>query len=259
MTTSSAGPRSRPADQTFIQRDAEKRLTPNPFRVELRGKPGSLTWPSVCANCGATASERIVVRKAFTRPRRMSHGRRRSGVTGFAAGAPVPFCSGCANEHRQTVERKSAVGNLLTALLTPMLIPMAGSAYFFVVTVRAVLDNPPDDEQSQLVWALPGLMALIFVWSFFSSWRETTRDRIEAQTEVTRACDFSDDVSWLFDGERRIYSLRNETFARAFTDANREQVWTAVDDARTSRRKRITYAAAALVGGGVWLFVVLTR
>ena len=45
----------------------------------------------------------------------------------------------------------------------------------------------------------------------------------------------------------------------AATDANREQVWTAVDDARTSRRKRITYGAAALVGGGVWLFVVLTR
>ena len=188
----------------------------------------------------------------------MGRGGSRNGLVGFAtAAAPVPFCGGCANEHRQTVERKSAIGNLLQALLTPMLIPMAGSAFFFVVTIRAVLENPPNAGSTQLVWGLPALMAGIFIWSLIQGWRSTRADRLEAQTDVTRSCDFSDDVSWLFDGERRIYSMRNEAFARAFTDANRDRLWTAADDARTSRRMLIGFVAAAAVGAAVWLFVVL--
>ncbi len=253
-----ARPNTQRTDRTFIQRNAEAALTPHPFRVELRGKPGSLAWPSVCANCGTMASERIAVRKAFPRPRRRGRGSRRNGLVGFATTeAQVPFCGGCAGLHRQTVVRKSATGNLLRALLTPMLIPMAGSAFFFVITLRAVIENPPNGQFAQMAWGLPALMAGIFIWSLIAGWRSTAADRLEAQTDVTRACDFSDDVSWLFEGERRIYSMRNETFARSFADANRDQVWTAADDARTSRRMVIGLVAAGVVGAVVWLFVVL--
>ena len=80
-----------------MQRNAEAALAPHPFRVELRRKPGSLTWP-------------FRLRE-----------------------------------------------------LTPMLIPMAGSALFFVVTLRAVLENPPNDASTQLARGLPALMAAVGV------------------------------------------------------------------------------------------------
>jgi len=48
----------------------------------------------------------------------------------------------------------------------------------------------------------------------------TKPSRLEPQTEITRACDFSADVSQLFARERRLYAMRNETFAKAFEAAN---------------------------------------
>ena len=49
--------------------------------------------------------------------------------------------------------------------------------------------------------------------------------RVPPLTEITRACDFSDNVGFPF-GRRRFYAIRNPAFAQAFTAANQDRLWT---------------------------------
>jgi hypothetical protein len=243
-------------DRTFMQRNAERAIARHPHRLELRGSPRSLTWPSICANCGEPASERVTVRKAFRRPRRTSE--RAPRMTRFTiAAVPVPVCARCATQHRQSVQRESFIAQALSVLLTPLIIPIAGSAYFGVITLRSALEASPNEPNSLYIWGLPALMLFCCVWSITVAWRTTQPDRIQPQTDVTLACDFSDDVSQFFEPQRRIYSLRNERFAQALADANRDRVWTADDDARSSRRTLVIFTVAGVVGVVVWLWVVV--
>ncbi len=86
------------------------------------------------------------------------------------------------------------------------------------------------------------------------AWTRTERFAIPPQTSVTRAFDFSDDVSDVFDAkQRRVYAIRDPAFAEAFTALNRDRVWTPDPKAeRSERRLAIALAAflalAALAG-----------
>jgi hypothetical protein len=243
------------SDRSFMQRNAEGAIARHPFKLELRGAPRSLAWPMICANCGESASEQITVRKAFRRPRRTS--RRSRGITRFSfVAAPVPFCAGCATLHRQSLQPSSFVANMLSVLLTPLIIPIAGSAYFGVIALRSALGASPNEENAIYIWGVPALMLFICVWSIVLAWRMTQRDRLEPQTDVTLACDFSDDVGQFFEQQRRIYSIRNERFARALADANRDRVWTAADDATSRKRQTVGLVAVGIIGAAVWLWVV---
>lgn len=244
-------------DRTSLQRRAEHALASHPFQVELRGSLDSLAWPAVCASCGATAAERIMVRKVFPRPRYRSR-RRRVGMATYAvASAHIPFCAACAERHRELATRRSPASRMVGVLLTPLLIPIVGSAYFGNIVLRSALDVPPGDPGAGIAWGLTALFAVIFLWSVFAAWHATRPGRVEPQTDVTRACDFSDDVSQLFEEERRIYTMRDATFADAFYAANRDRNWTAADDARSSRRLAATLAVAGVAALAVWLWVVL--
>jgi len=244
-------------DRTNLQRHAEHALAQHPFQVELRGSPGSLAWPAVCASCGAAAAERIKVRKVFPRPRYRGR-RRRVGMATYAiASARIPFCAACAERHRELVPRRSSASRMVGVLLTPLLIPVVGSAYFGNVVLRSALEVPPGDAGFGIAWGLTALFTVILLWSAFAAWHATRPGRVEPQTDITRACDFSDDVGQLFEGERRIYAMRDATFADAFYAANRDRLWTAADDARSSRRFAAALAVAGVAALAVWLWVVL--
>ena len=235
------------ADNRFAaQRVAAQSLAPHTFRLELRGAPNDLAWPRICAYCGAGASEQITVRKASRRRRgRRSRG---SGLSDFkVASAPVPFCAGCAQEHRATVQRPTTLGVLFGFLFHPLIIPVIGAGYFLPITFRAARGLSLTEPAGQIGWGLFALMLFIIVWTTVLWWRTTTPSRLEPQTEITRACDFSADVSQMFEGERRIYAMRNETFAQAFEAANADRRWTEADQAR-SRRWAPVLALALLVG-----------
>jgi hypothetical protein len=94
------------------------------------------------------------------------------------------------------------------------------------------------------------------VWCLVIAWWSSRAARVERQTEVTRACDFSDDVSWLWERERRLYALRNQQFAQAFADANQGRMWVEDDDRRSHRTTMAAFTAAGVVGAAVWAFVV---
>jgi hypothetical protein len=250
-----ARPNAGRANRTSMQRRAEQALATNPHRVELTGTLRSLVWPPVCANCGESTDERLTVRKVFLRPR--VHGRRRRGMSRhIVTAAEIPYCGGCAQSHRELTPTRSLTHQALGILFTPMLIPIVGSVIMGVIALRAVLGISPSEPYARYAWGIPGLFLFICIWCLVLAWDMTRAGRVEPQSDVTRACDFSDDVSWLFERERRIYSMRHETFARAFADANRERVWTADDDKRTSRRM-LALVAAAVVGVVLWAVVVL--
>jgi len=135
-----------------------------------------------------------------------------------------------------------------------MLIPIVGSIIMGSIALRAVVGISPSESYARLAWGVPGLFLAICLWSIYCAWEMTRADRVEKQSHVTLACDFSDDVSWFFERERRIYAMSNETFARAFADANRDRVWTPVDDKRSGRLSVVFLVVA--IGLAVWAAVV---
>lgn len=249
-------PRADRKYRSMMQRRADRDLAPHSHRLELVGRLGALAWPALCANCGVETDERITVRKVFARPRQRTRGTstyRRHVI----ARADVPYCPACIARHRELTPPRSLLGDLWR-MLWPVLIPMAGSAWFFLLTLRLALTEHDRSGRALLfVWGLPAIFGSIFLWCVVIGWWSSRTARVERQSEVTRACDFSDDVSWPWERERRIYALRDERFAKAFGDANATRFWTTDDDRRSSRTLNVILAGAAVGGGIVWLYIVL--
>lgn len=233
-------------DRTRAQRWAENGLSPHLHRLELRGAPGDLAWPEICAYCGDTATERITVRKAF-RPLPRHDGR--SAANGLRAhrvgSAPVPFCANCAARHRSSVRPPSTLRKAASLVFTPLVIPALGAAWLASKVLEGGLVERPLTEAGVLSeWGLFVLLAAASSWSLFLMWRTTLDRRLDPQTELTCACDFSGDVSEFFERERHIYKIRNPAFAQAMAELNADRVWTAENQARS---KRTLLAVAVLV------------
>ena len=251
-------PTSDRTHRTPMQWRAEGNLAQHPYQLELRGSPGSLTWPSICAYCGEGASGHVRAPKVFLRPR--THGRRNYSTPfrrTIITKVDIPFCASCIERHEATVQRPSLASKVLRTLLTPMLIPMFGSLFFGQLTLRIALDMKPGDQGPWVPWGLTGLFAFGFLWSLAGAWGATRSSRIEKQTEVTKACDFSDDISDMFGGERHIYTVRDRGFAESLAALNPDRIWTDEDDRKVSRRWGFIAGALLLVGAIIWIIVVL--
>ena len=241
--------------RTQVQRRAASALADHSYRLELVGAPGALDWPSICASCAADTEERLTVRKVFGRPRTFNR-RSTSYRRQIIAAANVPYCADCAARHRALVPSRSFVGDLWR-MLWPVLIPMAGFAWLFKLTVVIALDEQArGGMNAKYLWGLPALFALGLLWCLVVAWWSSRAARVEKQTDVTRACDFSDDVSWFWERERRIYALRNQHFAQALADANRGRLWVEDDDRRSHRTAMAAITGVSLVAAAVWAFVV---
>ena len=241
--------------RNLMQRRADDQLASHSYRLELVGSTRALDWPPLCANCGVEAHGRIPVRKVFVRPRvyrRMPSGYRRRII----ATADVPYCVDCEARHHSLVPARRFLGDAWR-MLWPVLIPMFGSGWFFLLTLRiALAEQARGDLHARYIWELPAFFALIFVWCVVIAWWSSRAARVDGQTEITLACDFSDDVSWVWERERRIYALRNERFARAFADANAHRVWSEADDRRSARLFTASMTVAGVVAVVVWAVVV---
>lgn len=242
--------------RTRLQQNSEAVLAKHPYVVEVRGSLDSLSWPAICAYCGGVASERLAVPKVFLRPRPTGYGPRGFAIA-VVTTARIPFCAACAVHHERLVLRPTLARKILRALFTPMLIPVIGAIFVLGILLPTALETPIDAPGAAIPWGLVALMVFTLAWSLVAAWRVTLRDRIEKQTEITLAGDFSGDVSGLFEGERHIYSMRNATFAAAFAEANHDRLWTADDDARSEKRQTAVFVVGLAVAMGVWLWVVL--
>ena len=241
--------------RSSLQKRADRDLPEHRYRIELAGWLGTLDWPSICASCGADTEERLIVRKVFARPRLYARGRR-SYVRHIVRSARIPYCGACAARHRALVPPRSLLGDLWR-LIWPVLIPMIGSAFFFQLSLRIALAEDSGDPNAKYLFGVPALFGAIFVWCLVIAWYSSRSSRVERQTEVTLACDYSDDVSWIWERERRIYAMSSERFARAFADANADRVWTTHDDRRSSHQRTMVFAVVGVVAVAVWAIVVL--
>ena len=115
------------------------------------------------------------------------------------------------------------------------------------------------EPAGQIGWGLVALFAFIIVWTSVLWIRMTKPSRLEPQTDVTRACDFSGDVSQMFERERHIYSMQNEGFARAFEAANASARWTDEDQARSRRVTPIVGAVFLLALMGIAALLAIYR
>ena len=244
------------AHRSYLQKRAESRLAASQYRIELVGALGSLDWPSICASCGADTSDRLTVKKVFGRPRSNTHRARYQRQV--IQSAEIPYCGTCVARHRALTPPRSLIGDMWS-ILWPVLIPMIGAGWFFQLTLRMMFETPSADPYSKYAWGPPAFFGAIILWCLVISWYSSRALRVEKQSEVTQACDYSDDVSWLFERERRVYALRNERFAREFSAANNTRRWSADDDRRSHWIRGATYSVAAILIIVVGVFMALAR
>ena len=212
----------------FTPQYPKENLAQHSHRVELRGAPSRLSWPGLCANCGSPADERVAVTKVFDRA--LSKG----DADGYRiVTVRVPFCAACALRHSQLSPTMTASERMASYFRHPFVLAPAlpGGAAVFALWL-AIEDAP--DARSLIELLVAAVFALIAMGIMVGLRRQTAHLRVRPQTEITRACDFSDDVgTWR---QRRIYSIRNKAFADAFIAANRDRVWTGANEARSRQR-----------------------
>ena len=262
IETNTTGPESilrrEAGERSRAQIWAEGNLTTQPYSLELRGSPNELSWPRVCAGCGEAASEQIEVRKAF-RPRPRRHGRASSGFMRpyRIASASIPFCGNCAAEHRATVRRPSAANKVMSFLFTPLVIPVVGSAW---VASKVYPSMEGVTGTGLLVgWGLFALMIANMIWCTFLMWQTSRAHRLDPLTDVTRSCDFSEDVSEFYEKERRIYSIKNKTFAESFASLNRDRAWSKTDQSRSMKLSFAVAVGMLLALGGIAALITIFR
>jgi succinate dehydrogenase/fumarate reductase-like Fe-S protein len=93
-------------------------------------------------------------------------------------------------------------------------------------------------------------MAANMVWCTFLMWQTSRASRIDPLTNVTRACDFSEDVSEFYEKERRIYAIKNKTFAESLAALNQDRAWSKADQSR-SMKLSFLVAVGMLIALGV--------
>ena len=204
--------------------------------VALVGSHRHVAWPPLCPACGAAASTHIDVAKIFGR--RSQYGTH--AYYRFILRMRIPFCQPCAERHQQVVRRVPSV--LGSFFRTPAVLSFIGAIAVAAILSRIFLIGAGDVAQSARLYALGGIVLLVSLGVFITA-SEARFLRVPPLTDITSACDFSDNVGFPF-GRRRFYAIRNPAFAEAFSRANQHRLWT---DAVRKRDDRISGIALAVV------------
>ena len=213
--------------------------------VALIGSHRRVVWPPLCPACGAPASTHIDVAKIFGR--RSQYGG--SSYYRFIVRQRIPFCRSCADRHGQVVARvPSVVGSFFR---TPAVLSFIGAVAVAAILSMIFLDSGADVPQSARLYALGGIVLLVGTGIFITA-REARFLRVPPLTEITRACDFSDNVGYPF-GRRRFYAIRNPAFADAFTRANQDRLWTDAIRKRDDRISGIVFVALVVAALIAWI------
>lgn len=229
---------------TPTQRDADAALVQHPHRLELRGAPRALRWPDRCANCGAPAVERLPVAKAFYPQLRWTS--RNPSTRGYrVVRAAIPVCEPCAARHRGSLQPQTWFSRYRSFILNPVHIATLGLAALFWVAAPAVRDLSSRPDSARIAIAIAAAFLLAIAWTLGLAWWTTRPDRFPRTSEITSACDFSQDVSSLFERERHIYRIRDGAFADDLSRLNSARVWTDADQKGT--RWRALAGLAALI------------
>jgi hypothetical protein len=196
----------------------EYRNLPASHIVALIGSHRRVAWPSLCPACGASASTHVNVAKIFGRRSRYGN----HSYYRFIVRMRVPFCAACAERHQQLVKRvPSWIGCFFR---TPAILSFIGAAAVAAILSMIFLQGGEDVSLGMRLYAFGGIVLLVGLGIFMTA-REARFLRVPPLTEITSACDFSDNVGFPF-GRRRFYAIRNPAFAEEFAKANHDRLWT---------------------------------
>jgi hypothetical protein len=236
----------------FQYAERDQNLPADTHRVALIGRSQALRWPSICANCGNPASERIRIERIFRRGGR--YGRR--GNRYVIQSADVPFCAACVARHRQLVDPPRLFDGWLSVFTSLLLIPLAGSIVLTALIYRPLLNESAGNAQARLLgFGVFGFLMLGAVASVVGAWWSNRYFRVQRPTEITQAFDFSDNLVPVSISPRRVFALRNAAFAEALTTANRERLWTDELRDKDTRRSGVVAILLIVVALVVWIFL----
>lgn len=235
--------------------DVSVDVIPAPQSFVVTGGLGEVVKPDLCANCGCPTSERLLVEKVFER-------RDSDSPTAYSiARVNVPFCPTCIRRHREEVKPVTPLARLLLCFRSGTGVGGAFSAAFGLWLFPKFLPRMLRGDLTNLLVfsAIPGLFFLIAYGCFRAAWDETEHLAVIPATSITSAFDYSDNCAQTFDVERRIYTLRNERFAQAMLEANRDRVWNPNSrGARTASRKRnVLFIVMTIAFGSFILWEIL--
>ena len=231
---------------SIASQDGPSELQPHPLRLTLRGWPGALQFPSLCASCGAPAAGTIDIAKVF----------RRVDIEGpnsySVQSATVPFCAACLDAHRAAATTPTLADKLLSSFVGAEMLGAVFPAIAAAFAVWLALGDLLHARGAQALFILGlGAFFAVIAWVQGSGvWRDNERFRIPPQTEVTKSFDFSANVSPPFEAQRFVCTMRNALFADALRALNTEMAYRADSpEARTERRrsKALTWAFGALM------------
>lgn len=223
-------------------------LAPHPHRVEVDGWHGALAMPDLCAYCGAPAGERLLVQKVFAR----TYGIIDDRLMEYAiAGVQVPFCPACLARHRAEAPVLTTLQHYGSGLGSQMGLYSLFSGAATLFCAKEALAALVGGGTVMVPAVIGGVFGLVTAHALRLSWGATTRLRIPEQSEITRAFDFSDDMSEGYRREKRIYAIRDASFAGAFRMLNRsvQRIPPSPPTPAERRRGRAAVAATVLVVG----------
>jgi hypothetical protein len=197
----------------------------------LVGPLDSLTFPELCPACGARAAQALDIPKWFLRTYD-------AGDERVYAEVRVPFCARCVDQHERERARQPMVPAYRYPGLVDHFLPamwLAMGLFFFSIAAGGV------GKGMVFVGAL-GAIGLFFLWigvaTAVGAWRVPWHERVPPQTSVTRAFDYTDDESDVFEPPRRRYFIRNSAFEEQFVALNAARQWDPRGpEARRARRK----------------------
>jgi hypothetical protein len=207
---------------TFSAQYGASELAPHPHRYTLRGEPGGAIYPSLCPNCGKSASARIECAKVF---RRASDGE--SPNEFVVTSADVPFCDACIAIHRAQEQKRSAVDDLIilfrTGEIFGAIFPGLGAAFLAWIGLKDLFHGQWTRFAIEI--GLAAFFGFIAKVQAQSVWQGTAHLRVAPQTTVSIAFDFSDDMAEPFEPPRFICTVRDDAFASEFAALNRINAW----------------------------------
>jgi hypothetical protein len=136
------------------------------------------------------------------------------------------------------------------------MVAAVGSGLFALFLAKEALEDIVRDPRRALfVLGVASVFAMISWGSYRAAYHRTEPFVIPAQSTVTTAFDFSDNLAALFEPERRIYAMRHAKFATAFIDLNRHKTWDTKGPEARQAKRRFWIAAVLVVVAAVvmWL------
>lgn len=179
-----------------------------------------------------------------------------SDETWETASVNVPLCAACANRHWQEFKPVPFLDRLWPALKSERTIafifPFLTFLFFAWKALAFFLEAK---FLTALTMMIPvGLFGLIAGLLWKQILDHSHRYGVPANTSVSECFTFSRDRKKLFEPSRRRFRFRNEAFAQAFADFNRDRLWDPRSDAAASAsNKRVIFYGMLIAAGAVLL------